>query len=121
MYETVAILGASPDSRRYSHMALQALLAAGHLPVPVNPKYEEIDSIPCFPDLKSCPNSVDTVTVYLSPTNLHPLLQQIIDLNPRRIIFNPGSEILDIERKLQRTGIEVLRACTLVMLSTNSF
>ena len=121
MNESVAILGASPDSCRYSHMALQALLAAGHQPIPVNPKYDEIDSLHCFPDLNSCPKPVDTLTVYLSPANLYPLSQQIIDLNPRRVIFNPGSEILDIERELQRAGIEVLRACTLVMLSTNNF
>lgn len=121
MHETVAILGASPDPGRYSHMAIQALLTAGHTPVPINPKYNDIDSITCFPDLKSYPDPVDTVTIYLRPSNLQPLFQQIVDLSPRRVIFNPGSEILDIERKLQKAGIEVLRACTLVMLSTNNF
>lgn len=121
MRESVAVLGASPDTGRYSYKAIQALLAAGHVPIPVNPKYKSVDSLPCYPDLNACPKPVDTVTVYLNPANLLPLTKQILDLNPRRVIFNPGSETPEVEFQLKQAGITVLRACTLVMISMKQF
>ena len=53
MPENVAILGASAKPARYAYKAQVALLAHGHTPVPINPKYQQIDGIQCFSDLKS--------------------------------------------------------------------
>ena len=121
MREYVVVLGASPDTSRYAYKAIQALSAAGHVPIPVNPKYKSIGSLLCYPDLNACPKPVDTVTVYLNPENLLPLTKQILDLSPGRVIFNPGSETAAVENKLKQAGITVLQACTLVMLNMKQF
>jgi hypothetical protein len=42
-------------------------------------------------------------------------------LNPKRIIFNPGAENPELEKKAQAKGIETEEACTLVMLSIGNF
>ncbi|NOR88577.1 MAG: CoA-binding protein, partial [Bacteroidales bacterium] len=45
----------------------------------------------------------------------------IINLQPERIIFNPGTENSEFMQMAQKKGIEVEEACTLVLLSTNQF
>jgi hypothetical protein len=45
----------------------------------------------------------------------------MLSLKPRRIIFNPGTENPDLMNKAAVSGIEVLEACTLVLLATKSY
>jgi len=64
---------------------------------------------------------VDTVTVYLRPQLLAPLVPEIVARKPRRVILNPGTEDDGIEQALTREAIPVQKACTLVLLRTNQF
>ncbi|MDX1334973.1 MAG: CoA-binding protein [Gammaproteobacteria bacterium] len=119
--KTVAVLGASPKPARFSHKAVVALKDAGHHVLPVNPGQREIDGLTCYPDLSSCPDPVDTITVYVNPEILVRRLDDMIAANPRRVILNPGTESEEVIERLGETGIEVLRDCTLVMLSAGTF
>jgi len=65
--------------------------------------------------------NLDTVTLYLNPSNQEPYLDYIISLHPRRIIFNPGTENPKLEELAQKNGIQTEEACTLVMLSTGQY
>jgi len=42
-------------------------------------------------------------------------------LNPKRVIFNPGTENPDLYKILEENSIEYTEACTLVLLSTNQY
>ena len=119
--ETVAVLGASPKPGRFSHKAIVALKAAGYQVFPVNPGQSEIDGLSCYPDLPSCPVSIDTITVYVNPLILIRRVDDMIAVNPSRVILNPGTESEEVIERLQEAGIEVLQDCTLVMLSTGTF
>jgi predicted CoA-binding protein len=98
----VAVVGASPKRERYSNQAVRELAAAGHEVVPVTPRGGEIEGIPAVADLDHLDGAVDTVTLYVQ-------------------IFNPGTENPDLAARLARQGVEVLEACTLVMLRTGQF
>ena len=63
----------------------------------------------------------DTVTLYVGPKNQSEWVDYIFALNPKRIIFNPGTENTEFETLAERKGIEVLEACTLVLLSINQY
>lgn len=102
-------------------MAQLALLEQGHTPVPVNPRYEEIDGVRCYPDLRSIPVTIDTITVYVRPVILTTMTEDLIQARPGRVIFNPGSESREVSARLEAEGISVRNACTLVLLSTSSF
>jgi len=65
--------------------------------------------------------NIDTVTLYLNPKNQKEYYQQIVDLNPRRVIFNPGTENPEFYEILENAGIEVEVACTLVLLATGQY
>ncbi len=66
-------------------------------------------------------DDIDTVTLYLNPLHQKPYYDYIMSLKPRRIIFNPGAENEELERIAAKEGIDVLEACTLVMLSTGQY
>jgi predicted CoA-binding protein len=65
--------------------------------------------------------AVNTLTLYVGPELGKKLLPEMIDLQPDRVIMNPGTESDAIEAHLNDEGIPVLRACTLVMLRTGQF
>lgn len=121
MTETVAVLGASPKPERYSNKAIRLLQEYGHTVLPVNPAQKEIEGLPVIARLDDLPAGVDTVTVYLSPAHSAPLLPGLLKLKPGRVIFNPGAENPALEKELEKAGIAVEEACTLVLLRTRQF
>ena len=117
--KTVAVLGASPKPERYSNQAVKALLEHGYDVIPVNPIAEKIHGLTSLESLDDIPGQVDTLTVYINQRLSWKLCKPIIKLNPRRAIFNPGSENFELERLLAERGVEIVHACTLVMLRTD--
>ena len=118
--ETVAILGASPKPDRYAYKAFELLREYGHRPVPVNPAFPEILGEKCYPKISEA-GPIDTVTLYLGQARSDPLIDEIIEAKPRRIIMNPGAENYALAEKAEDAGIEVVEGCTLVMLQTGQF
>ena len=121
MSEDVAILGASTNPERYSFKAMQALLHHGHNIYLISPKYEIIEGNKVYKSLDDIPEKVTTLTLYVGEKISSTMEQTIIDLAPKRVIFNPGSENQHLNTQLKRNGIEALEACTLVMLATDQF
>lgn len=119
--ETVAILGASPKPDRYAYKALELLHEYGHRTVPINPAFEEILGEKCYPTISDAPGPIDTVTLYLGEARSNPLVDEIINAKPRRIIMNPGAENAGLADRAEEAGIEVVEGCTLVMLRTGQF
>ena len=66
-------------------------------------------------------NNIDTVTLYVSAKNQTEYYQYIIDLKPKRVLFNPGTENASLEQLLRNANIYVERACTLVLLGLNTY
>ncbi len=62
-------------------------------------------------------DDLDTITLYIRPRHQAQYSDYIMNLNPKRVIFNPGTENDDFATKLKKNGIEVENACTLVLLS----
>ena len=119
--ETVAILGASAKPDRYSRKALEMLREYGHRVLPINPALDEILGEKCFPTVSAAPRPIDTVTVYLNESRSSPLIDDIISATPRRIIMNPGAENSALADRAKSADIEVVEACTLVLLRTGQF
>ena len=119
--ETVAILGASPKPDRYAYKAFELLREYGHRPLPINPAFDEIRGEKCYPKISDAPGPIDTVTLYLGEARSNPLIEEIVNAKPRRIIMNPGAENNALAAKAEEAGIEVVEDCTLVMLRTGQF
>ncbi|WP_282783913.1 CoA-binding protein [Phaeodactylibacter xiamenensis] len=119
MKKTV-VLGASPKPIRYSYAAVQQLTSKGHEAVPIGVKDGEIDGIEI---IKGTPEveDVHTITLYLSPARQPQYYDYIFSLNPKRLIFNPGTENLDLIQLAKDKGVDVEVGCTLVMLSVGNY
>ena len=121
MSEVVAIIGASEKRNRFAHKAMTALMEHGHEVRLVNPFKETIDGHKCFKAVTEIKEPIDTVTLYVNPTRFRDHIEDVIQVTPKRVIMNPGTEDADMEKTLEEAGIKVYRACTLVLLSSGRF
>lgn len=114
------ILGATPDASRYAYLAANRLVRTGHPIVNVGIKKGEVAGV-AIEKAEAIHSDIDTITLYVGPQNQPPLYDYILATNPKRIIFNPGTENPELRRLARERGIETLAACTLVMLSTGDY
>ncbi|MCK5834299.1 MAG: CoA-binding protein [Lentisphaeria bacterium] len=122
--ETVAVLGASPKETRYANKAIKELLSGAYgdfKVIPVSPKGGVIHGEPCLVSLSEVTIPVDTLTMYVGSAISTKMISEILELKPKRIIFNPGTENPELMVVATETGIECLEACTLIMLHTGQF
>ena len=122
MNKKTVVIGASPNPSRYAYLAANMLTDFGHEVVPVGIKKGELAGKP-IRDLRQHPEveAVDTVTLYLGPQNQPEWYDYILGLNPKRIIFNPGTENSELEELAEKKGIEPVYGCTLVMLRSGVY
>ena len=120
MNDVTLVLGASLNPNRYSNIAIKRLrdknlnvnalgLRSGEV-LDVKVDTEKLDY-----------KNISTVTLYLNPKRQEEYYNYIISLNPKRVIFNPGTENMEFVKLLQENNIESEVACTLVLLSTNQY
>ena len=120
MEKKTLVIGASENPERYSYKAVKMLLKHGHPVLAVGLRSGNIDDVEI---VKGKPHFADvhTVSLYVSALNQEFYLDYILELNPKRIIFNPGTENEKLEQLASQNGIEIVDGCTLVMLSLNNF
>ncbi len=114
------VLGASENPERYSNRAVRKLREHGHPVIAVGRRAGAIGELGILTSIPAGA-AVDTVTMYLNAHNQAPLEATVLDLSPARIIFNPGAENAALAAKAEAMGIEVIEACTLVMLGTGQY
>ncbi len=120
MNKPTAIIGASSNPERYAYLATQRLKQHGHSVFPVGIHEGEIEGEKILTD-KPKLTGIDTVTLYVGPKNQAAWIDYIYSLNPKRIVFNPGTENPEFFKNAQEKGIECIEACTLVMLSIGNY
>ncbi len=141
MLKPTLVLGASLKPNRYSNIAMHRLRNYGH---PVRAiglvagtvagvQLETFESIEANPSLLQSSLSdddqetgelsqpIDTVTLYLNPKRQQPYYSMVINLAPKRVIFNPGTENPEFYSLLDKAGISYEIACTLVLLASNQY
>jgi predicted CoA-binding protein len=120
MSQKVLVLGASMNPDRYSNLAINLLSDYKHDIIAVGLKEGKVRDVniqtgtPKIEDL-------DTITLYIGPKNQQGYYDYILDLKPKRVIFNPGTENEELINLLKENGIAIEVACTLVLLRTSQF
>lgn len=114
------VIGAGTNPDRYAYKAVVSLRKHGHEVIAFGKQQGNIGDVEI--EISWNPAwGIDTVTLYLNPLHQESLYQKIMDLKPRRVIFNPGTENAEFQHLLSRNGIESIEACTLVMLSIGNY
>ena len=120
MQKKTLVLGASANPARASHIAVKRLVAAGHEVVPVGNRAGMIDQL-TIQLANPMVEDVDTITLYVGLHNQPELYNYIVSLQPKRLIFNPGTENIVLSKLASDAGISAINACTLVMLSLGDY
>jgi len=118
---TVVVLGASNKPQRYSNMAVHRLRQHNYHVIPVHSRLKEIDGLQVVNSLDDIQIKVHTLSIYIGPLTSAALADSIVALHPGRVIFNPGSESLELEKRLSENNIPFIKRCTLVMLKSGQF
>ncbi|MFT6064754.1 MAG: putative CoA-binding protein [Paraglaciecola sp.] len=120
MKNITLVLGASTNPNRYSNIAIKRLVDRNLAVVAIGLRKGKVLEV-VIDDEKQDYKTIDTVTLYLNSKRQEAYYSYIIALNPRRVIFNPGTENMEFVKLLQENNIEAEIACTLVLLSTNQY
>ncbi len=120
MGKKTLVLGASLKPNRYSNFAIRRLIKKNHEVVAIGLRDGVVDGIKIEVE-KSYFKGIDTVTLYLNSQRQKEYYDYIISLNPKRVIFNPGTENMEFVELLEQNNIETDVACTLVLLTTNQY
>ena len=114
------VLGASLHKQRYSFMAINRLTSMNFWVIGIGSKEGIINS--CHIHTNQVPiDDLHTVSIYLNARNQEEYYDYIVNLKPKRVIFNPGAENVQFEILLAEHQIHFERACTLVLLSMGQF
>lgn len=114
------VIGASENPERYAYKAIRMLLEYGHPVIALSKKPGQVAGILFQTSTDPIPE-IDTVSLYLGPKNQPEYYQYVLNLAPKRVIFNPGTENKELASLCIGNSIEVIEACTLVMLRTGQF
>jgi predicted CoA-binding protein len=87
---TVAVVGASTDGSRPSNGVAKYLLEHGYTVIPVNPRYDEVLGLTCYPDLRSVPVRVDMVDVFRKPADAPAVAREAIAIGAKVLWLQLG-------------------------------
>lgn len=116
------IIGATNNPARYAYLAASMLQEYGYEIIPLGIKKGEVFGTSIL-DIRQHPKiaDVDTVTLYIGPGHQPEHYDYILSLNPKRVIFNPGTENPEFENLVEESGAEATEACTLVLLRSHQY
>ena len=120
MKKYTLVIGGSENTDRYSNRAIRKLISYGHDVKSIGLREGNVKGVSISvgkPDFKD----IDTVTIYISKSKQKEYYDYVLGLNPKRIVFNPGTINDEFKEIAQKQGIEVVQKCTLIMLDTGQY
>lgn len=121
MDKTTLVLGASAKPERFSYDAIRSLQKNNIPVIALGRRAADLGDIKIRKGIPDDITEVHTVTLYLSAANQKEYYDFILSLNPKRIIFNPGTVNRELAGIALKRGIIVVNDCMLVMLNKGTF
>lgn len=118
-FKKIALVGATPDPKKYGNIILKDLKTKGFEVIPVNPRYEQIDNLKCFKSVKELPEDVDVIVFVVPPKIGLQVAKDAINSGFRKLWFQPGAESKEIKDFLDSEDVEYsFQRC--IMVETRS-
>lgn len=112
------VVGASANRDKYGNKCLRCFQQNGYRAIPVNPREEEIEGIPCVHSVLDLPADVTSISVITPPAITDTVVAMAIEKGIRNIWMQPGAESATAIRKCHENNINVIAdgSCLLVVL-----
>ena len=105
---TIAVVGASPKPGRDSGTIAAFLVARGYNVFPVNPMYDDVRGMRCYPDLKSIGKPVDIVDIFRKPDEVLPITDEAIAIGAKTVWMQLGVINHGAAAKAEQAGLQVI-------------
>lgn len=106
---SVALVGVSANPIRSSNFVATYLVRT-HLRVyPVNPAYEEVLGLPCYPSLRDLPEVPDIVDVFRRAEELPGVVDEALEIGAKAVWFQLGLRHDEAARRGRQAGITVVQ------------
>ncbi|MBN1598976.1 MAG: CoA-binding protein [Bacteroidales bacterium] len=118
--ENILVIGASPNPLRYSYQAVKALLNRNFNVIPLGIRKGNIVNTKIISG-KPQLNNINTIVLYINKQTQNSYNDYMLDLSPKRIVFNPGTENPELMKKAKEKGIDVVYDCALILIHSERF
>ena len=105
---TVAVVGISNNWNRPSNFVAKYLKEHGYTIIPINPKYEEVLGMKCYPSLSEVPLEIDLVNCFRKPNELNNTLVELLDRGIKKLWLQIGVINSEIKEFAERQGVSVV-------------
>ena len=110
---TIAVVGLSPKPHRPSHQVARYLMESGYIIIPVNPGQDRILGLPCYPNLRAIPGTVDLVDIFRRQEKVMPIVKDAIAIGAKYIWMQEGIVNVEAAARAEAAGlVVVMDRCT---------
>ena len=119
---TLALAGASRSGKKFGNTVLRELQVKGYEVIPVHPKAETIDGVPCVPSLAELPGPVGGLVLVVPPDQTERLVVEAVAAGIPRVWMQQGAESPEALRRCQDAGLETVAGeCILMFAEPTGF
>ena len=106
--KTIAVVGASPKPWRDSGSIARFLAGRGYVVLPVNPAYQDILGMKCYPDLATGGSKIDIVNVFRRPEEVLPIIDEAIAIGASTVWMQLGVINAEAAKRAEDAGLNVI-------------
>lgn len=116
--DAFAVAGASTNRDKYGNKVLRCYLQHGKTVVPINPRADQIEGVPCVASVADLPPEVNSLSVITPPKITEDVVKAAIAKGIKNIWMQPGAESRAAVEDCLKHGVNVIAdgSCVLVVL-----
>ncbi len=106
---TVALVGVSANPLRSSNFVATYLIRTRYTIWPVNPTYDEVLGLRCYPTLADLPEPPDIVDVFRRAEEIPSVVEEAIDVGAKVVWMQLGLRHEEAAERARRAGLAVVQ------------
>jgi hypothetical protein len=106
--KNIAVVGLSSKEDSPSYEVAKYLIEHGYRIFPVNPNYDEVLGIRCYPDLRSIPEHVDVVDIFRKQDAIATIVEEAIHIRADNVWMQRGLEHEAAAQRAKDAGLNVV-------------
>jgi len=112
------VAGASTNRDKFGNKVLRCYLENGRRAIPINPRADEIEGVPCVAEVADLPPEVNSLSVITPPKITEAVVDEALKRGIGNIWMQPGAENPAAVEKCRKAGVNVIAdgSCLLVTL-----
>ncbi|MGC8785414.1 MAG: CoA-binding protein [Armatimonadota bacterium] len=118
---SLAVFGVSRDPEKYGYKVYKTLKEKGLRVFAINPRADDVDGDPVYPDLHALPETPEAIVTVVPPEVTKKVVADALAAGIRKIWMQPGSEHEEAVRQAQEAGATVVHGgpCIMVVAKTH--